>query len=324
MQSKTAIGMLTLALVPGLAACQVSAGGNASSAGDYPNDTIELIVGTSAGGPTDTNARILATCMEKDLGETIVVKNVDGASGAMANRELIAAEPDGYTLSMTPATGLTLSPFLDDLGFGPSDITPIGKLFGTSMIFVTSKDSFKSGKALFKAAKKSPGEITVGAPGPTSPKYVVMDALRDNHDIDLKPVPLDGQSGVVTAMLGGNVDVAAVEATDDVKPHIKSGDFVPLAAISPERVSWLPDTPTLEELGYPEATLPDNEYPLYGPKGLPDDVVSTLEDSMKGCVEDEEIVKKVGKDYVLTPFQGSEETKTWLRESAETYKGIVE
>jgi tripartite-type tricarboxylate transporter receptor subunit TctC len=323
MRSTTAVRVLAaLAATSTITACGAASGGES---GDYPNDTIELIVGTSAGGPTDTNARILASCMEKDLGETIVVKNVDGASGAMGNREVIAAKPDGYTLSLTPATGLTLSPYLDDLGFSVDDVTPIGKLFGTSMVFFTKADaSYQTGEEFLAEAKENPGEINVGTPGPTSPKSVVMDALRDGQGIDMKPVPLEGQSGVVTALLGGNVDVGALEATDDVKPYVESGEFVPLAAISPERVSWLPDTPTLEELGYPDGTLPDNEYPLYGPKGLPDDVASTLESAMKTCVEGKETVEKIGADYATVPFEGSEETKEFLEDSAELYQGIVE
>lgn len=323
MRSTTALRALAaLAATTTVTACGSA---SESAGGDYPSDSIELIVGTAAGGPTDTNARLLATCMEKDLDETIVVKNVDGASGAMGNREVIAAEPDGYTLSLTPATGLTLSPFLDDLGFGVDDVTPIGKLFSTSMVFFTRGDAeFQTGEDFLAAAKENPGEITVGTPGPTSPKSVVMDALREGHDIDMKPVPLEGQSGVVAALLGGNVDVGALEATDEVKPYVESGEFVPLAAISPERVSWLADTPTLEELGYPEGTLPDNEYPLYGPNGLPEDVFSTLETSMKTCVEDEGTVEKIGEDYATTPFEGSEETEKFLQESAELYQGIVE
>ncbi|WP_067437574.1 tripartite tricarboxylate transporter substrate binding protein [Nocardioides jensenii] len=322
MRSKSVVSMLALAVLPGLAACQVSSGDSASG-GDYPGDTIEIIVGTSAGGPTDTNTRVLATCMEKDLGQTIVVKNVDGASGAMGNRELISAKADGYTLSLTPATGLVLSPYLDDLGFSHEDVTPIGRLFATTMVFVT-KDSYKNGEEFFADAKKNPGKITVGTPGPTSPKSVVMEALRDNHDIDLKPVPLDGDAGVVTAMLGNNIDVAAVEATETLKAYIASGELTALAYISPGTVPWLEGVPTLEDLGYADAMLPNNEYPLYGPKGLSDDVVETLEASMKACVESSEVVETIGEDYITKPFQGGEATATWLDESSETYKGIVE
>lgn len=322
MRPKSVVSLMALALAPALVACQVSSGAS-SSDGDYPGDTIEIIVGTSAGGPTDTNTRILASCMEEDLGQTIVVKNVDGASGAMGNRELIASEADGYTLSLTPATGLVLSPYLDELGFSHEDITPIGRLFATTMVFVT-KDSYQNGEEFFADAKKNPGKITVGTPGPTSPKSVVMEALRNNHDIDLKPVPLDGDSGVVTAMLGKNIDVAAVEATETLKGHVESGELTPLAYISPGTVPWLEDVPDLKELGYPDAVLPNNEYPLYGPKGLPDDVVDMLEESMKGCVESPEVMEAIGEDYVTDPFQGAEETATWLDESAKTYQGIVE
>ena len=317
MRSKSVVSML-----PGLGARQVRSGDSASGGG-YPRDTIEIIVGTAAGGPTDINTCILATCMEKDLGQTIVVKNVDGASGAMGKRELISAEADGYTLSLTPATGLVLSPYLDDLGFSHEDITPIGRLFATTMVFVT-KDSYKTGEEFFADAKENPGKLTVGTPRATSPKSVVMEALRNTHDIDLKPVPLEGDAGVVTAMLGKNIDVAAVEATETLKGHVASGELTPLAYVSPGTVPWLEDVPTLEDLGYVDAMLPNNEYPLYGPKGIPDDVVETLEASMKGCVESPEVVETIGEDYVADPFPGAEETATWLDESAETYQGVVE
>lgn len=306
-----------------VAACG-SASGTTGGGGDYPSDTIEVIVGTSAGGPTDTVARIMAACMSDDLGETIVVKNADGASGAMGNREVIAAKPDGYTLAFTPATGLTLSPYLDDLGFSVEDVTPVAQVFGTSMIFVTSPDAqFQTGEEFLAGAQADPRSITVGTPGPTSPKSVVMDALRNGHGIDLTLVPLEGQAGVTTAMLGGNIDVAALEATDEIKPHIEDGTFVPLAAISPERVSWLPDVPTLDELGYPDGTLPDNEYPFYGPKGLPDDVVEVLEGSVERCLDDDDVVNAIGIDYATVPFQGAEATRTFLDESADLYGGIV-
>lgn len=323
MRAQFAASLLALVLVPSLAACQISTGEDAGAKGKYPSDTIEVVVGTAAGGPTDTNARVLVSCMEKDLDQTIVVKNVDGASGAVGNREVISAKPDGYTLNLTPATGLTLSPYLDDLGFSYGDVKPVGRLFGTAMILVTGKGQYEDAKDLFAAAEGKPGKITVGVAGPTSPKGVVLSALSAKYDTEFKTVPLADQAGVVTAMLGRNVDVAAVEATDEVKAQVESGKFVPLTFISPGEVSWLEDLPTLEDLGYPDAMAPNNEYPLYGPKGLPDDIVGTLETSMKKCVEDKKVADTIGADYISTPFQGADETASWLADSATTYQSLV-
>jgi tripartite-type tricarboxylate transporter receptor subunit TctC len=192
------------------------------------------------------------------------------------------------------------------------------------MIFVTSPDSsFTTGEAFVQAARQNPGKYSVGTPGPTSPKSVVLDALADEYGVKLNAVPLQGQAGVVAAILGKNVDVAAVEATDDVRQLITAGKVVPLAAIASERVAGLDETPTLAELGLPKASLVDNVYPFFGPKGLPENVVSRLEGGVRNCLADPGVIDKIGKDYVSEPFQGAAATTKFMTDSANLYHGIV-
>lgn len=294
------------------------------STGDYPGDTIELIIPNAAGGPNDISARIVGECLSGELDVSVVPKNVEGASQAIGTRELIGARPDGYTVAISPHTGLTLTPLLDDVGFGIDDITPIASVFETAMVFVTSQDSeYRTGRQLFDAAEKHSGTIAVGTPGPTSPKHVVLGALRDEYGVDLKAVPLEGQSGQVSAMLGGNVDVIGVEATNDIREQIDSGKFRPLAAIGPERVNWLPETPTLAELGYGDASLPNNVYLAFGPPDLPDAVVDELESAIKTCMASDKVIEPMGELYVPDPFLGAEGTAAMLEDAAKTYDRVV-
>ncbi|MFC7493020.1 MULTISPECIES: tripartite tricarboxylate transporter substrate binding protein [unclassified Nocardioides] len=314
--------MAVAALVSGTL---VGCSSEASSGGDYPSKSIELIIPNTPGGPNDVSARVVGECLNGELDQTVVPKNVEGASQAIGTRELMTSEPDGYTIAISPHTGLTLTPLLDDVGFSEEDITPIASVFETAMILVTSADSeYQSGEALFDAAEDNPGDIKVGTPGPTSPKQVVLDALRSKYDVDLEAVPLDGQAGQVAAMLGNNVDAVAVEATNDVREQIDAGKFIPLAAIGDEPVNWLPDVPTLSDLGFEDAALPNNVYLAFGPKGMPEDVVDTLEGAIKDCMASEDVIAGMGELYVPDPFLGAADTADMLSNAAETYESVVE
>lgn len=321
--NQTKLGAMALGAVVSVA--MLAACSNDAASGDYPSESLELIIPNSPGGPNDTSARIVSECLSGELGDSVVPKNIEGASQAIGTRELLGAKPDGHTLAISPHTGLTLTPLLDDIGFDYQDITPIAAVFETAMIFVTSADSeYQSGEDLFNAAKENPGAIKMGTPGPTSPKQLVLNALRSEYDVDLKAVPLDGQSGEVAAMLGNNVDAIAVEATNDIREQIDAGKFIPLAAIGTERVNWLPDVPTLPELGYENAALPNNVYLAFGPKDLPDDVVETVEAGIKACMSSDEVIEPMGELYVPDPFLGADDTQAMLEDAAATYEAVVE
>lgn len=319
----TKLGAMALGAVVSvamLAACSTESG-----SGEYPSKSIDLIIPNSPGGPNDTSARIVGECLNGELDESVVPKNIEGASQAIGTRELINSKADGYTIAISPHTGLTLTPLLDDIGFDYQDITPIAAVFETAMVFVTSADSeYQTGEELFAAAKENPGEIKMGTPGPTSPKQLVLNALRSQYDVDLKAVPLDGQAGEVTAMLGNNVDAIAVEATNDIREQIDAGKFIPLAAIGSEKINWLPDTPTLPELGFEDAALPNNVYLAFGPKDLPDDVVEVLETAIETCMGSDEVIEPMGELFVPDPFMGADDTAAMLEEAAQTYEAVVD
>ncbi|MGY1834664.1 tripartite tricarboxylate transporter substrate binding protein [Blastococcus sp. SYSU DS0510] len=306
----------------GTAADSGTGGGDAASS--YPTESIRMIVPYGAGGPTDLTTRTVGACIEEELGQTVVVENLPGGSGALATTELIAAEPDGYTLSLVTAGTMVLTPLANEVGYTKDDITPVGVMTEVPSVLAVGENSpYASAEDFFAAVEAQPGTITVGTPGASTPQAIELQRLAEEHGVQVTAVPFNGNAEMTTALLGGNVDAVLINASSDVVQNIESGAFVPLVASPEERLSWLPDTPTFTELGYDGLTLSGSTFGLAGPAGLPDDVVSTLEDTLQTCLEKPEVQQTLGEEYVLEEFAGAEELAAVLDRTQEVYEPIL-
>ncbi|MGY1827504.1 MULTISPECIES: tripartite tricarboxylate transporter substrate binding protein [unclassified Blastococcus] len=306
----------------GTAADSGTGGGDAASS--YPTESIRMIVPYGAGGPTDLTTRTVGACIEEELGQTVVVENLPGGSGALATTELIAAEPDGYTLSLVTAGTMVLTPLANEVGYTKDDITPVGVMTEVPSVLAVGENSpYASAEDFFAAVEAQPGTVTVGTPGASTPQAIELQRLAEEHGVQVTAVPFNGNAEMTTALLGGNVDAVLINASSDVVQNIESGAFVPLVASPEERLSWLPDTPTFTELGYDGLTLSGSTFGLAGPAGLPDDVVSTLEDTLQTCLEKPEVQQTLGEEYVLEEFAGAEELAAVLDRTQEVYEPIL-
>jgi tripartite-type tricarboxylate transporter receptor subunit TctC len=317
---------LLLVAVGVLAGCGNDDGGGSGggSGSDYPNDDIRLLVPYAAGGPTDLTTRTVGSCLEDELGETVVVENLPGGSGALATSELVEAEPDGYTLSLVTAGTMVLTPLANEVGYTYEDITPIGVMADVPSVLAVGEDSpYASGEDLVEAAEAAPGTVNVGVPGASTPQGIELQRWADDHDVEVTVVPFDGNAEMTAALLGGNIDAVLINASQDVTANIDSGDFVPLIASSEERLEWLPDVPTFTELGFEGLTLSGSTFGLAGPAGLPDDVVSTLEDTLRACLEQDEVREGIGEDYVPDEFADAGELADILERTHEVYEPIL-
>lgn len=298
--------------------------GGGDTASDYPSETITLLVPYAAGGPTDLTSRTVGNCLQEQLGQTVVVENRPGGSGALAMQELIGAPPDGYTLSLVTAGTMVLTPLANDIDYAPEDITPIGVMAEVPSVLAVGEDSpYADAEAFFAQAESEPGSITVGLPGASTPQGIELQRLADEYDVQVTAVPFDGNAEMTTALLGGNVDAVLINASKDVVENIDAGSFTPIAASSEERLSWLPDTPTLAESGFPELTLSGSTFGLAGPAGLPEDVTETLESGLEDCMAEPEVQKGIGEQYVPEPFVGADGLAEVLSETQEVYEPIL-
>jgi tripartite-type tricarboxylate transporter receptor subunit TctC len=317
--------VLLLMAAGALAGCGDDSGGSGGdSSSGYPDDDIRLLVPYAAGGPTDLTTRTVGTCLESELGETVIVENLPGGSGALATTELVGAEPDGHTLSLVTAGTTVLTPLANEVGYTVEDITPIGVMADVPSVLAVGEDSpFASAEDFVEAVEAEPGTIDVGVPGASTPQGIELQRWADEHDVEVTVVPFDGNAEMTTALLGGNVDAVLINASQDVTANIDSGAFVPLIASSEERLEWLPDVPTFTELGFDGLTLSGSTFGLAGPADLPDDVVSTLEDTLRTCLEQDEVREGIGEEYVPEEFAGADELSAVLEETQEVYEPIL-
>ncbi len=230
--------VLVVALTGVLAGCGGGDGGGgtaapgqqASPASNYPTKSIRFLVPFVAGGPSDLTSRVTGACLEQELGETVLVENKPGASGALATNELKAAKPDGHTLSLVTAGTTVITPLSNPVGYTKDDITPIGVMAEVpSVLAVVKASPYKDAKAFFEAAKAKPDQLKVGVPGASTPQGIELKRLAQDHDVTVTVVPFNGNAEMTTALLGGNVDAVLINASADVVKNIDAGQFVPLA-----------------------------------------------------------------------------------------------
>ncbi len=306
-----------------LAACGGDGGTEGASGGagtGYPSERIRLLVPYTAGGPTDIAARALGKYMEEELGETVIVENKPGASGATAYQELIASEADGHTLSMFALPTAVLNYLVNEVGYTAEDFIPVGSVTRVpSGILVPADSPYETAEELFEAAKDE-GGIDIGTPGATNTHAAETRRLSREHDIALTVIPFEGGSEVKAALLGGNVDAGFVNLSQDMLPSVESGELRALAVGTEERLDYV-NAPTLVELGYPGFTQSTTTFGVVAPAGTPDDVVGTLEGAIQGALEDPEVVEQLDERYV-DDFLDREELEELFASVEETFKDV--
>lgn len=303
---------------------QTGSSGENASAPDYPTQSIRFLVPYGAGGPTDLTSRTVGACLEQELGETVIVENKAGGSGALATTDLVQAKPDGHTLGLVTAGTTVLTPLSNEVGYDKDAITPIGVMAEVPSLLAVGKDSpYQDAKEFFDAARSNPGSLKIGVPGASTPQGIELQRLADEHGVQVTVVPFNGNAEMTTALLGNNVDGVLINASADVVENVEAGSFVPLAASPKERLPWLEETPTFEELGFEGLTLSGSTFGLAGPAGLPEDVAGVLEDTLRTCLEKPDVREKLGERYATEEFKDAEELGQILDETQEVYEPIL-
>lgn len=262
---------------------------SAGAADAYPTKPIKIIVGYSAGGAVDLIARSVGQRMATILGQPVIVENKPGAGTNIAVKALIASPPDGYTL-MLAANALAVNPTL----FQPApydlerDVTPVSLVARVPVVAAVREDSeWRTLQQLVTAAKAKPGTLSVATPGNGSTPHLAMELFQHTAGVSLRHVPYKGGAPAITDVIGGHVDVVAVNALE-ASPLAKAGKLRVLALMSPERAAVLPGVPTVAESGYPgfEASV---WYGFVAPAGLPKPVLTKLHEAVQKALESPEV-----------------------------------
>ncbi len=291
-----------------------------STAQTFPTRPVTLLVTFPAGGPTDIAGRALAEATSKYLGQPVVVENRPGATGTLGAAALVNAKPDGYTVSMIPITVLRL-PHMENVAFDPmKDIRYVIGVSGYVFAFVVRADAqWKSMAELIAAAKANPEKISYGSHGIGGSVHLATEELSAAQGVKLNHIPYKGSADMLTALLGGHLDVA-VDSTGAV-PHVAAGKARVLAVLTEKRAPVWPEVPTLTELGY--GIVSTSPYGIGAPAATPPAVVKALHDAFKKGLEDPIHLKTLEKYNQPLWYLSSDDYTKWAKEQYEKERKII-
>lgn len=257
-------------------------------ANDYPSKPISLVVPFVPGGSSDAFARQYAVQLQESLGQSVIVENRGGASGAIGAGYVAQAPADGYTILLAHPTGITILPLLnDELGYsGIEDFAPVGLLGATPQVLVVHPSLPETLEEFVAQAKAQPGELNYSSGGIATPPHLAGELFKLRADVDIAHVPFNGSPASITNLLGGHVD-AAIQNVDSLLPHLESGALRGLAVASEERSVHLPDLPTFSELGI-DGVVNRTWFGIVAPAGVPADVIEKLEAATSDIARSEE------------------------------------
>ena len=278
-----------------IAAAVLAAGAAGAFAQQYPAKPVQMIVPFSAGGPTDVVARSLAQAMSKAIGGNIVVDNRPGAGGTLGAEMVKNAQPDGHTLLLHHIGMATAPALYRTLRFNPlTDYEFVGLVVDVPMTLVGKKDLPPANfKDLLPYVKTNAQKLNLANAGIGSASHLCGLLLMSRLETDLTTVPYKGAAPAMTDLQGGQVDLLCDQTTNTSQP-IQSGRIKAYGATTQQRLSVLPDVPTLAEQGLPNFEIAV-WHALYAPKGTPKPVVDKLVKGLQDSLGDAAFKESMGK-----------------------------
>src|SRR3974390_766892 len=264
-------------------------GVTSAAAQTYPERPITIVVPASPGGVTDLLGRALAKRFSHDFGQQAIVENKPGANNQIAAEYVAKAAPDGYPLVVGPESTFVVNPYLyAKLPYDPvKDFTPITGLVSIHhALIVNPALPANSTQELLALARQKPGELNYGTYGIGSRGHLNMELLQAQAGIRLTPVHYKGAAPALTDVMAGHIQLMFI-SLGSAMPQWKAGKVRMLAIGAPNRLPGLPDLPTVAEGGVPwfEAV---SWFALYGPAGLPADIVAKVNREVRTLFADAE------------------------------------
>ncbi|WP_018631557.1 tripartite tricarboxylate transporter substrate-binding protein [Neomegalonema perideroedes] len=287
----------------------------AASAQQYPTRQITMIVPFSAGGPTDTVARLVAESMTKDLGQTIIVENVGGAGGTLGAARLAASAPDGYTLLLHHIGMATSDTLYRKLPYKTLEAFDyVGLVTDVPMTIVARKD-FPPGDlpGLISYLKENADDVNMANAGLGAASHLCGMMLLSALETPIQTIPYKGTGPAMTDLIGGQVDFMC-DQTTNTTTQINGGTIKAYAATSPERLAIFPDLPTMNEVipGFQAGIW----HGIYTPAGTPDEVNRRLSASLQKALTDPNVVTRFA-ELGTAPSTAEEATPEALKAKLE-------
>lgn len=310
-----------------VAAAAVSLFALSAAAQDYPGRNITMVVPFSAGGPTDTVARLVAESMSKDLGQQIIVENVGGAGGTLGAGRVASADPDGYTILLHHIGMATSDTLYRKLAYKTLDAFDYVGLVTEVPMTILSRKNLETNdlKGLIDYAKANKDKVTVANAGIGAASHLCGMLFMSAIETPLVTVPYKGTGPAMTDLLGGQVDIMCDQTTNTTK-QIQGGTVKAYAVTTPQRLSVLPNVPTAAEAGLPNFEV-GIWHGIYTPKGTPAAVNERLSKALQVALKDQNVAARFA-ELGTTPSPEADATPAALKAKLESeiarWKPVIE
>ena len=291
----------------------------------YPSKVIKLQVPFAPGGTTDIVARIISEPLGRVLGQSVIVENKIGGGGVVGANETAKSSPDGYSLGMASVSTTAANPAINPkIPYNvETDFTPIINIAATpNVIAVHPNFPAKNYKDFVAVLKKSPGKYSYASSGTGGIGHLQTELWKNLQGVFVTHIPYGGAGPALRDTVGGQVEII-FDNVPSALPHIKGGRLVALAVAAPARLASLPDVPTFRELGL-EPVNRMAFYGIYGPKGLPKDVVDKVNSATRKALEDPAVRKRIEDTGAVVLGNTPEQFAQQMKDELAVYRKVVE
>ncbi|NYT63726.1 tripartite tricarboxylate transporter substrate binding protein [Alcaligenaceae bacterium] len=301
-QALTALVLGNVAMVAG-----------AADASSYPNRPVHLVVPFPAGGGADTVGRFLGAKLAERLGQTVIIENKGGASGAIGAGYVANAKPDGLTLLLGTTPLIQAPVFFKDLPYDAfRDFEPVARIaLSADVLIVPASSGIESLAQLVEAAKKNPGKYNYGTYGNATSAHMHGELLNYQKNIELLHIPYKGTAPLMQDFLGGQLTIGLPESVG-VRAHLDNPKLKALAVSGEQRLATLPDTPTFTELGYTDFE-PNGWYGIVAPAGTSPAIVNKLSTILADIMAQPDVQAQFIGMGLSPGYGNAKQLKDWMQ-----------
>jgi tripartite-type tricarboxylate transporter receptor subunit TctC len=291
---------------------------------DYPTKPISIVVAYAPGGQGDVFARLVSEKLSTVYKQAVVVDNKPGVSGTVGTRVAAKSKNDGYTLLLGQTGEITVNRLLiKDMGYDPmKELVPVVLIGNAPLVMLAPADApYNTVNEFIQMARAKPGEFSYGSVGAGTPGHLSAVALGLGAKLNMVHVPYKGVGPLLSDLMAGRLQ-AFFSSASAAMPQIKGGKLKALGVTTPQRMTSLPQVPTIAEAG-----LPGFSYSLWGglfaPAGTPTQVIESLNREVNAALAQPDIRTRLEADNVAVPKNTPAEFADYVKAESLKFEKLI-